>query len=231
MKKKKKIELSLKEKQLLIIMVAIFILFFVYQLLFVPFLDKTYRNNEKITDIQSSISKLELLSINKTKYEQEIKEYDEEMESKKALFVQDVNQENIIYFVQELEDYSGAVINVLSFYKKAPVSSIDSATEGLTEDTNQDTSAGFVVEGYNTMVDLTYKCSYEQLKKLVDFVNQYKYYRTIEHITTSYDSETGLLNGSMTVNIYTMPSAPNPLEQPVTGVNDLGVTNVFGTMK
>lgn len=86
------------------------------------------------------------------------------------------------------------------------------------------------VKGYKSTLNITFKVSYEGLKKCIDYINNYPEKRNINEITLSYDSETGNLTGSMKINMYDLTGAGREYTEPAAGNAGIGLENPFGTI-
>lgn len=240
MKKKANIDLSMKEKRLLLILGAFVILFLAYQFGFVVLTNKASENNEQISGLQDRVAQLELMEVNKPMYTKGIKENDEKLSEIYSKFVNDTTAENNILFVKEIEDKTGVEVSEIDLYEKAVISNQPTDASTITEDGSADDSnasttqntdqSQFVQSGFNYMVKFNFKASYSELKDMINYINAYPYFRTIDDVSVVFDSETGELMGELTLNIYTLVDATNPYEVPVSGVYDIGVDNVFGTI-
>ena len=76
-------------------------------------------------------------------------------------------------------------------------------------------------------MSMNYTCTYEQLKRLVDFVNAYTERMNIESITVSYDAQTGNLTGDMTLNLFAVTGTEKEYVAPEINDLSLGETNIF----
>ncbi len=86
------------------------------------------------------------------------------------------------------------------------------------------------IKGYESTLTITFKVSYEGLKKCIDYINNYPEKRNIDEITLSYDSETGNLNGSMKINMYNLIGTGKEFSEPTMGNVGIGLENIFGTI-
>ncbi len=82
----------------------------------------------------------------------------------------------------------------------------------------------------NAVTTLNFETSYEGMKNLVDYFARTEKRTTIAQINLAYDSNTGLLNGSTTINRYSMLGTGAEYELPVFNPGNLGTSNIFGTI-
>ena len=116
---------------------------------------------------------------------------------------------------------------------KAQVDQIEGNTEASTE-TQQQTADALVEDNptlYRTQDTLNFTGSYENLKKAVTYINGQVGRMTVDNITMSFDSGTGGLTGTITVNIYSMSGIGNQYSEPDAGTSTYGKKNLFGTLE
>ena len=84
---------------------------------------------------------------------------------------------------------------------------------------------------YRTQDTLRYKGSYENRQKAVTYINGQTGRMTVDNITMTFDSGSGGLTGTMTVNIYSMSGIGNQYSEPDAGTSTYGKKNLFGTLQ
>lgn len=72
-----------------------------------------------------------------------------------------------------------------------------------------------------------YSCTYEQMKKLIDFINVYPERMNIESMTMAYDSETGGLKGNVSLNLFAVTGTGKEYVAPDISGLSLGESNIF----
>lgn len=87
--------------------------------------------------------------------------------------------------------------------------------------------------GMKSTVSISFKTTYEGLKKAIDFINENSSRMTIGELNTTYDTATGNLTGSMTVNMYMLTGSgvEKTYEPPAMDDIKTGRDNIFGTLK
>lgn len=117
---------------------------------------------------------------------------------------------------------------------KEQVDQIEGNTEASTE-TGQTQSADALVEDtptlYRTQDTLEYTGTYANLKKAVLYINSQTGRMTVDNITMTFDSATGGLTGTITVNIYSMSGIGTTYQEPDAGTSVYGKKNLFGTLE
>ena len=80
---------------------------------------------------------------------------------------------------------------------------------------------------YKYQATISYTGTYSELKKAIDFIEDYGERTTVNDITATYDDTTKKLTGSMTLNMYTLSGTEQEYTAP--SVNgSLGNANIFG---
>lgn len=241
MKKKVQIDISMKEKKLILILLAFVLLFLAYQFGYVVLTNRATANHQKITDLEDRVASLELMNINKSMYTNGITDCNDKMDVIRAKFIKEETPESSIMFIKNMEKNLGIEVYELNLYDKALITNLaldqsQTSTESTdttesTGDTSSDSSsAQFVQTGYNYAVDMKFKCSYEELKEIIMYINEYKYMRAIQSISVVFDGDTGKMIGELTMNIYTLEEATNEYEEPSTGITNFGTEDIFGTI-
>lgn len=229
MKKKIQIDISIKEKKLILVLLACVLLLIAYQFGYVVLSNRTASNNEKIEELEDYVSSLELMNINKSMYSNGIEECNSKMDTIRGKFIKDETAEDNIMFIRTMEKNLGIEVYEINLYDKALITNLVS-DQSQTSIENTGSGASLVETGYNYVVDMKFKCSYEELKKMIAYINEYQYMRAIQSISVVFDADTGKLIGELTMNIYTLDEATNDYEEPNTGVTNLGTDDIFGTI-
>lgn len=116
---------------------------------------------------------------------------------------------------------------------KEQVDAIEGNTQESTE-TQKQTDDALVEDSptlYRTQDTFSYKGSYENLKKAVTYINSQTGRMTVDSITMAFDSGTGGLTGTLTVNIYSMSGIGTQYHEPDAGTSIYGKKNLFGTLE
>lgn len=117
---------------------------------------------------------------------------------------------------------------------KEQVDQIEGNTTDSTE-TNQTQTADALVEDtptlYRTQDTLEYTGTYANLKKAVQYINSQTGRMTVDNITTTFDSASGGITGTITVNIYSMSGIGTTYQEPDAGTSNYGKKNLFGTLE
>ncbi|MCI6690854.1 MAG: hypothetical protein MR462_11075 [Clostridiaceae bacterium] len=108
-------------------------------------------------------------------------------------------------------------------------STTDSAASGDTSSQNSaDTALESTPQGCYATVTISYEASYEGLKNMIAYVNDYSDRITIAQSSSEFDKETGRLTGNMTLNMYYIKNTGKNYVVPDFGSVSKGVGDIFG---
>ncbi len=115
----------------------------------------------------------------------------------------------------------------LSFTQPSVVSSVQMPVVTKNESGEYSTTY-YDVNLLKETLTTSYVCTYEQLKKMIDFINGYPERMNIQSITIAYDSETKGLKGSLTINLFAVTGTDKSYLPPEIKALRFGKENVFG---
>jgi hypothetical protein len=123
----------------------------------------------------------------------------------------------------------------------------DETTTDTTADASADTTASSEADGigvitasqvekpnyslFDVVVSYDFSIGYDDLKKIFAGILADSDKKNVPSISVAYDTETGLLSGNMSVNMYYLTGTDKAYETPSAGKVKKGKDNVFGTLK
>jgi len=134
--------------------------------------------------------------------------------------------EKSIMMINSLEKQIGIKLPNLSFSEPRTVTTVEMPMVSENEEGKYVTSY-YKVSLLQENLTTSYECDYEQLKKLIDFVNDYPERMNIESITMAYDSTTGGLKGNLVLNLYAVTGTGKEYTAPDISGLSMGVGNIF----
>ena len=84
---------------------------------------------------------------------------------------------------------------------------------------------------YRTQDTMQFTGTYSSLKEMVDYLERQSGRMTLDNVTASFDSATGNLSGSITINLFSMSGTGKSYIQPNAGSVAYGTKNIFGTIE
>ena len=137
--------------------------------------------------------------------------------------------EKSIMMVKTMEEAQNVGVKLpnLSFSKSSLLTTVKMPI--ISESEAGEYSIGYYdVSLWKETLSSNYTCTYEQLKKMIDFVNNYPERMNIESIQIAYNSEDGGLTGNMTINLFSVTGTGKEYVEPDISGLSMGVGNIFG---
>jgi hypothetical protein len=258
---KNKLKISEKDARLLILLFALIIFAASYFLVYTKNVEKTKDINSSNKELQQRVNELEGMQADALDKQKEIETFEKEIAKIKEKFPSQIRTEDNIVLVDQLENNADMKVSSESFIMNQifypNLTGVDS-TAGSTNESNSesvsndgttdtttaadntavaDTSEGetsntsLALIGYKSTTTITYQTTYEGLKKAIDYIYNNSNIMNISDLTATYDSSTGNIMGSMSINAYSLFGTGKKYEEPfIDGINT-GIRNIFGTIK
>ena len=129
--------------------------------------------------------------------------------------------EKNIMFVRSLEKLTDSNIASLSF----------TDDEAVYISSRKGANGGPEIAAYKSSMVINYELSYEELKNALNYIHNYPERMNVESLSASYNWETRLLSGSMTINLFAITGDDRAYEAPdIPGIK-IGTDNIFGTSR
>lgn len=251
--------MKVSKRDILILIGFLGILIGVCSFLFVfqPTMEKADALQQENMELQSRIADLQSKKNNKDTYESETAKMEQEMKEIYQLFPVDVREENAILLAINQELVAPLKVDSITIDALLEVPFLEGTEEEETqisyeidaveeledyEGTQQseealtvggdDGSGGLNPYGLkNRKMTMTYEISYEGLKRSVKNICMQTDRMVIEDLSVVFDETTGLLHGTMAVNMYCVPNQEGKeYVQPNFSSVLLGSDNIFGTI-
>lgn len=206
-------KISNKDKKLLLYTGGILTLLLVYVWFFKPTQEANEALREENRQLETELAVRQEHEAMKDHYLGETSDMKAEIETTLDAFPAAVKEENVIMYADELEDASDIEIANISIGSS-----------------NQLYTLGQDKYLYDTQVGYTFTASYDDWKKVVDFIQKHDEKRNVENVVLSFDSGSARLIGSMNVNFYSMTGTEKVYEKPQVPNMPHGNDNIFGTL-
>ncbi len=249
--------MSDRDKKLLVYLGALIIIAATYFLVGRPYLDKIDQlAGEKIL-LEQELSQRQMAAANKEKFLQDTADANERIDSIIAQFPEDNSDEKSIMFVSHAEADVPIWFNQVKFAEETKMmikgedteSASDAeaaaqqeavaAAEGETppeegaepapEAGGETGEAGGVSDLMyrDTEIGLSFEAQYDGFKNLLAYIRDYKDRMVIKDIDITYETEAGLVTGTMVLSQYAILGPDRTLPEVVTDVENIGTPNVF----
>lgn len=215
-----------RDKKLLCVVAAIIIIFCAWYFGYRLLTEKNTELEEGNKKLTTTLNNLKVMKANEKKYNEEtpifLKEYDEDIQKYDAGF----SQEHTLMFLDEIQQRTGVWISQAGMSQTEQVYSFGNikSTNPYVESRNAYQS-DYV--GYKTTITTSFQGTYQNYKDMISFLNNYKYRCTINSMSTTYNSETGVVTGSMTINQYAITGNDRDFSNVNIGVGIFGTDNIY----
>jgi len=179
----------------------------------------------EISDLQARYDDLCAKEAQKDQFIAETKEFNEQFAAEVAKYAPDLNQENTLMFLKgveeahEFQNVTASLPRPTTYYVLGQGSVADGAA--VAEDAEE------AAKQYQVLSDaysITYRGSYDDLKKYLDYIANYKYRMCISQITIAYasDAEEPLdeCTGALTLNEYAVTGPDRVADVPTIDVKE-----------
>lgn len=207
-------KISRKEQKLLLYVIGLLMIMAVY---FVYYQGK----QEEISDLQAEVDKLgqeviqlEEYDAHSETYKEETKEFYQEIDDVVKQFPAEVREESVILYGRSLETQLGMNVNNISMTPSTMLSSF-----GVGERQKY---------LYNSAVTVSFTGTYDMAKQMIRQAQNNQDKKSITSVSLSYDSSTGEIAGTATINMYSLAGKDREYVRPNTGSLPHGTTNIFG---
>jgi len=215
---------------LILCLLAIGILIGGYYLLYQPEKDKEARLTTEINSLQARYDELKAMEAHRDEYIAETENLKKQFMAELAKYAPDLDQENTVMYLKGTEEMYETFDN-LSVGLPVP-------TAFYTLGTARDNSSGDIVsndgvadgETVYTCVSADYPinftCSYDEIKKYLEYVADYKYRMNIKSITMTYNPDDSIVAGNLVLGGYAILSDDRAHDIPAVN-QPVGVDNIF----
>lgn len=207
--------ISKRDKKLLIYVGSILLLVLVYFLFYRNMLDSNKKIEREISTLTEECDRLTALSAKAGEYTVETENMNKEISSILLKFPADMREEDSIVYGNTLELFSGMKISYIGIGTKQLLYSTESGEE---------------LHLYDMPVEYRFTVDYESLKKVAGLIMQNTDKRNMDALTLAYDNETGKLIGTAAINMYYVLGTDREYKVPDLLPIPQGVDNIFGTL-
>lgn len=226
-----------------------------YLMIYTDYQEKTEALAAQNTKLEQQISDLQAKQQNQGFYETEIERMLKAIDDIYQVFPVDVREEDCLLMAINQELISPMALNSISISLVNDVEfSVDAAQsehqytydlgegdilgDGGGDTATADATAAAAANNSNNTTGMlrtrqttfSYTVSYEGLKRSIQHICNQTNRVAIDSLTASFDTSTGLLVGSTTLDMYIVPGQDKPYVQPNFSAVLLGTDNIFGTI-
>lgn len=243
-------EISARDKKLLVYLLAISIIAGAYFFVAKPLLDKQAALTTEINELQQRVTHYTDIYNNMESYEGKIAEAQTKYNETCNKLFGGLNQDNTIMMVKDLEDTTDVWIARLSFNEEEVVfgeaaaesEAIDAAADGTGDVAATDATDGTAAEGGEAEaagpasiqgvrqdLNIDYAASYDNFKRFIEYIENYDERLFISSINASYSVDSGLVGGSIVLSQYAILGTDKEYNAPEINNVQLGNDTIFKT--
>ena len=239
-------EISARDKKLLVYLLAISIIAGAYFFVAKPLLDKQEALTTEINELQQRVTHYTDIYNNMESYESKIAEAQTKYNETCNKLFGGLNQDNTIMMVKDLEDTTDVWIARLSFQEEevvfgeaaaegeaadgtGDVAATD-ATDGTAAEGGEAEAAGPAsIQGVRQDLNIDYAASYDNFKRFIEYIQNYDERLFISSINATYSVDSGLVGGSIVLSQYAILGTDKEYKAPEISNVQLGTDTIFKT--
>lgn len=239
-------EISARDKKLLVYLLAISIIAGAYFFVAKPLLDKQEALTTEINELQQRVTHYTDIYNNMESYESKIAEAQTKYNETCNKLFGGLNQDNTIMLVKDLEDTTDVWIARLSFQEEevvfgeaaaegeaadgtGDVAATD-ATDGTAAEGGEAEAAGPAsIQGVRQDLNIDYAASYDNFKRFIEYIQNYDERLFISSINATYSVDSGLVGGSIVLSQYAILGTDKEYKAPEISNVQLGTDTIFKT--
>lgn len=241
---KLKLNISQRDKSLLLVLLGMLLLFVSYYFGFQTFREETQKLKVQNEMLDEQILTLEEIAANKDMYASETAVLREDMDAKIETFPADMIAEDIILYVKGMENDNETYIASATLPGRVQIpinqeleldklemtddiTGVVSANRYVNDGTIPDTAAMIFscIES-----DISYSTTYRGLKKMIKSITEDHNRKSVDNISLVFNENTGNLSGTMTVNYFILQGSGKEYMQPEASQAVKGIECIFGTL-
>lgn len=243
-------EISARDKKLLVYLLAISIIAGAYFFVAKPLLDKQAALTDEISELQQRVTHYTEIYNNMESYEGKIAEAQTKYNETCNKLFGGLNQDNTIMMVKDLEDTTDVWIARLSFQEEEVVfgeaaaegEAVDAAADGTGDVAATEATDGTAAEGGEAEVagpasiqgvrqdlNIDYAASYDNFKRFIEYIENYDERLFISSINATYSVDSGLVGGSIVLSQYAILGTDKEYKAPEISNVQLGTDTIFKT--
>ena len=244
-------EISARDKKLLVYLLAISIIAGAYFFVAKPLLDKQAALTDEISELQQRVTHYTEIYNNMESYEGKIAEAQTKYSETCNKLFGGLNQDNTIMMVKDLEDTTDVWIARLSFNEEEVVfgeaaaegEAVDEAsadgtgdvaatdaTDGTAAEGGEAEAAGPAsIQGVRQDLNIDYAASYDNFKRFIEYIENYDERLFISSINATYSVDSGLVGGSIVLSQYAILGTDKEYKAPEINNVQLGNDTIFKT--
>lgn len=210
------------QTKMLVLILAVAVIVVAFRFGFTPIMDKSLEVKQQNNELTTKLNELNNVKNNEQQFKDELTNAENGINMVAQSYAAGITPQKTIMMLKELEQFADANFKV----KSAGFNEMENIfTASFTNENGENILA------YKGSVNITYEATYDGLKRAMDFINTYHERMNVELFNAAYNQETGILMGSMTINMYAVTGLGKVYEEPAIGPVNMSLENIFGTIQ
>lgn len=220
-------EISNKDKKLLVYLLAVVIIAAAYVFGAKPFLDKQAELVEETENLQNQVNHYSQIHNAREKYEAKTEQDEARYQEEIKKFFPGLDQESTIVLIKDIENGTNVWISKVAFQETQILVGTSSSDSGEVTDADDSAAPSSSLSGVKQDLSIDYSASYPDFKKLLDRVKNNGQRLYISSLSATYSVDTGRVTGNLTLSQYALEGSGIEKEAPDLSGVGIGVENIF----
>lgn len=218
------------------VLLAVLVFFTVYN----PYIGKTEELESENQALLVALSKYQEIAENEVYYKETIQKYEEETKNIVREYAYGLSREDQVMYIANMKNRFSSVyrLNYFNMGTDQEILYDNGNNEEAIVDTTRNETVGYMepqvvdndIHMFVNTIDTGYEVSYEGIKEMLDYINEVGVKRNITSMSLTFDSTSGLLAGSMSMNQYYLTGTDGVYSSTTIPTLQTGLENIFGTV-
>lgn len=217
--------ISKHDQKLILVLLGLAIFLAAYLGIASVYNDRKDEVEEQISELEAQVEVLRTFEEERPTYEAEISRIGDSISEELAKYPEDIRSEDLVMYVTELESKTGVEIGGVSIVAPEVISRFN-----VPERTGSSYQL-IPVAALKTGISISCKLNYEQLKKLIDYINENDEKTDISEVYVNYDQQSGTLSGRLSIDRYFIATENYTYSPTKIPTVRKGISDPFGTLK
>ena len=213
-------KMNSKQSQMLIAILIVGVLVIVFQFGYKPIASSAKEVSTKNKELQSTLNELIALQENEVALRAELSEVQDGLNQITNRYAVKFTPQKSIVMINEMQTFADVTVNSMSF----------NTIENIYTSTFTNANGEYLTAN-KSVLNVSYTTSYAGLKRCMEFLNAYADHVNVVSLASAYNQESGLLSGTLDINLYTLDGLGRVYEDPGVGGVNISLDNIFKTMK
>lgn len=185
---------------------------------FMPLNEKVDAVNNENSTLQSEIDVLKGYAANEKNMRAELEKIDGDIKKFANSYAVEVTPEDSIKIIKDMEGVTGTEVSNIGFSEAENIYASTFTNEN-----------GENVLAYASPLSVSYSTTYDGLKKVMDYINNYPEHMSVSDFSAVYNRETDKLTGNINIIRYSVTGLGNTYTEPAIDGVRLSTRNIFHT--